>query len=270
MQKLELYNMTRGKRQNNKNNKGKKLIYLALILLVSCIIGFEAYRMISAYMIKKSSDNQWPAHDLTSGQFSGSYDGIDISRHQGRIHWDELSEVKRLKFIYVKATEGATIQDPWYEANINQARKHQIPVGSYHFLSKMPAVMQFENFRAVYDKERQDLLPVVDAEDDGTKGLSKSEIQLLLKTFCKLCKSYYGHTPIIYCSESYFKDYLSPEFDNYYLWIASYDHEPVLPGKPHYDIWQFSKHGRVPGVWNWVDLNRFAKNRSLGDIRIKQ
>ena len=74
----------------------------------------------------------------------------------------------------------------------------------------------------------------------------------------------------IYCSESYFKDYLSPEFDNYYLWIASYDHEPVLPGKPHYDIWQFSKHGRVPGVWNWVDLNRFAKNRSLGDIRIKQ
>ena len=162
------------------------------------------------------------------------------------------------------------IQDPWYEANINQARKHQIPVGSYHFHSKMPAVMQFENFRSVYDKEKQDLLPVVDAEDDGTKGLSKSEIQLLLKTFCKLCKSYYGHTPIIYCSESYFKDYLSPEFDNYYLWIASYDHEPVLPGKPHYDIWQFSKHGRVPGVWNWVDLNRFAKNRSLGDIRIKQ
>ena len=37
--------------------------------------------------------------------------------------------------------------------------------------------MQFENFRAVYDKERQDLLPVVDAEDDGTKGLSKSEIR---------------------------------------------------------------------------------------------
>ena len=113
--------MTRRKRQNNKNNKGKKLICLALILLVSCIIGFEAYRMISAYMIKKSSDNQWPAHDLTSGQYSGSYDGIDISRHQGRIHWDELSEVKRLKFIYVKATEGASIQ-------ILLRRLHVLPV----------------------------------------------------------------------------------------------------------------------------------------------
>ena len=62
------------------------------------------------------------------------------------------------------------IQDPWYEANINQARKHQIPVGSYHFLSKMPAVMQFENFRAVYDKEKQDLLPVVDAEVMEPRG----------------------------------------------------------------------------------------------------
>lgn len=90
------------------------------------------------------------------------------------------------------------------------------------------------------------------------------------KTSCKLCKTYYGHSPIIYCSESYFKDYLSPEFDGYYLWIASYNHEPVLPGEPHYDIWQFSRHGRVPGVWNWVDLNRFADGRTLDDIRIKE
>ena len=100
--------------------------------------------------------------------------------------------------------------------------------------------------------------------------MSKDEVQLSLKTFCKLCKTYYGHSPIIYCSESYFKDYLSPEFDDYYLWIASYNHEPVLPGEPHYDIWQFSRHGRVPGVWNWVDLNRFAEGRTIDDIKIKE
>lgn len=209
--KRYLLDMARRKKQNKKKHIGKKLIYLAIILLAGCIIGFEAYRMITSYIIEKSSDNKWPTHDLTSGQYSGSYDGIDISRHQGRIHWEELSNVKRLKFIYVKATEGTSIRDPWYEENIKNARKHQISVGSYHFLTKMPAVLQFENFRAVYDKEKQNLLPVVDAEDDGTKGLSKSEIQSLLKTFCKLCKSYYGHTPIIYCSESYYKDYLSPD-----------------------------------------------------------
>ena len=231
-------------KRKKQNSYGKKAFYIIIALIALFIIGFEAYRMVSSYIIKRASDKQWPQHDLTSGQYSGSYDGIDISRHQGRIHWDELGEVKRLKFVFVKATEGINIQDPWYESNISYARKHQIPVGSYHFLSKAPAALQFENFRAVYDEDKQDLLQALQA--------------------------YYGHSPIIYCSESYFKDYLSPEFDGYYLWIASYNHEPVLPGEPHYDIWQFSRHGRVPGVWNWVDLNRFADGRTLDDIRIKE
>ena len=176
------------------NNKSNRLCSIAIGLVIIFIIGFETYRMISSYIIRRASDNQWPTRDLTSGQYSGSYDGIDISRHQGRIHWDELRKIKRLKFVYVKSTEGTNIQDPWYESNIKKSRESGILVGSYHFLSKAPAVLQFENFRAVYDKDKQDLLPVVDAEDDGTMGMSKAEIQLLLKTFCKLCKTYYGHT----------------------------------------------------------------------------
>lgn len=145
-------------KRKKQNSYGKKAFYIIIALIALFIIGFEAYRMVSSYIIKRASDKQWPQHDLTSGQYSGSYDGIDISRHQGRIHWDELGEVKRLKFVFVKATEGINIQDPWYESNISYARKHQIPVGSYHFLSKAPAALQFENFWAVYDEGKQDLL----------------------------------------------------------------------------------------------------------------
>ena len=145
-------------KRKKQNSYGKKAFYIIIALIALFIIGFEAYRMVSSYIIKRASDKQWPQHDLTSGQYSGSYDGIDISRHQGRIHWAELGEVKRLKFVFVKATEGTNIQDPWYESNISYARKHQIPVGSYHFLSKAPAALQFENFRAVYDEDKQDLL----------------------------------------------------------------------------------------------------------------
>lgn len=245
----------------------KKTGYWIIGLLAVLIIGFEAYRMVASWLIERKADKEWPTRDLTSGSYSGDYDGIDISKHQGRIHWDELSQVKKLQFIFIKATEGADIKDPSYDKNINQARKHGIPVGSYHFLSKAPAPLQFENFRNVVDKDKQDLLPVIDAEDDGTKGLNKEEIQSTLKTLCHLFKAYYGHTPIIYCSESYYKDYLAPDFNGYYLWIASYNHEPVLPGAPHYDIWQFHRHGRVPGIWNWVDLNKFADGRSVEDIK---
>lgn len=244
-------------------------ICLALTgIMLAAFVGFEAYRLVCMNIVKLSIDKEWPFHDLTSGEYSGSYDGLDIARHQGKIRWEELEKVKRLQFIYVKATEGMNIKDPWYDENVTNARKRHIPIGSYHFLTKAPATLQFRNFHAAFNRDKQDILPVIDAEDDGTKGLSRGEIQHLVKTFSKLCKAYYGHTPIIYCSESYYKDYLSPEFDDYYLWIASYNHEPVLPGKPHYDIWQFSRHGRVQGIWNWVDLNKFASSRSIEDIKM--
>lgn len=248
--------------------KLKKTCLVAIGIILAAVIGFEAYRALSRHRVKLSFDPKWPTRDLTSGGYSGAYDGLDISHAQGKIRWGELGNVGRLRFIYAKATEGTNLKDPWYDANIDSARKRHIAIGSYHFLSKAPAALQFENFRSVADKDKQDLLPVIDAEDDGTKGLGKKEIQDLVRTFSRLCKAYYGHTPIIYCSESYYKDYLSPDFDDYFLWIASYDHEPVLPGEPHYDIWQFCRHGRVPGVWNWVDLNKFANGRSTRDIEM--
>lgn len=170
------------RRKKKSNSIYKKTGYWVIGLLVAFVIGFEAYRMVAAWLIERKADKEWPTRDLTSGSYSSDYDGIDISKHQGRIHWDELSQVKRLQFIFIKATEGADIKDPNYDKNIKQARKHGIPVGSY-------------------------------------------------------------------------------------LWIASYNHEPVLPGAPHYDIWQFHRHGRVPGVWNWVDLNKFAEGRSIEDIK---
>ena len=76
----------------------------------------------------------------------------------------------------------------------------------------------------------------------------------------------YGVQPIIYCSASYYKDYLSPEFDEYLHFIANYSGKPVLPGEPTYDIWQFSRKGRIPGIWNWVDLNRFAEGMNVEEI----
>ena len=85
------------------NNISNRLCSIVIGLAIIFIIGFETYRMISSYIIRRTSDNQWPTRDLTSVQYSGSYDGIDISRHQGRIHWDELGKIKRLKFVYVKS-----------------------------------------------------------------------------------------------------------------------------------------------------------------------
>ena len=215
------------------------------------------------------TDTSWPYKDLTSGPFSKDYDGIDISRHQGRIHWDVLRHNSDIDFIYIKATEGKKTIDPLYHKNVEKAHEAGFMVGAYHFLHKRSTgKAQFEHFLRVTKDSPLDLLPVVDVEDDGMRGKSRKEIQTILRDFLVAAKAHYGKSPIIYCNENYYNRYLSPEFDSYYLYIASYSHKPVLEGKPRYDIWQFSERGRVRGIWNWVDLNRFAPGRSVDDIKL--
>lgn len=239
---------------------------MAVVIVLT--VAFWGYRQfMSHFGGDYSDDSQWPYKDLTSGNYSTGYDGIDISRHQGRIHWDVLRHNTNIQFVYIKATEGRKRRDPRYASNVKNAREAGFQVGSYHFLHKgSSGKEQFEHFNKVVDRDLQDLLPVVDVEDDGMRGLSRADIQKCLLEFLTAAKSCYGKSPIIYCNENFYNKYLSPEFDNYYLFIASYNHAPVLKGKPRYDIWQYSERGRVRGIWNWVDLCRFAKGRSVKDI----
>ena len=37
--------------------------------------------------------------------------GIDVSKYQGKIKWERVAKNKKVKFVYIRATEGATIQD---------------------------------------------------------------------------------------------------------------------------------------------------------------
>ncbi len=50
------------------------------------------------------------------------YDGIDVSRYNGVIKWEEVAENKNLKFVYVKATDGSGIEDRCYQKNIKGAK----------------------------------------------------------------------------------------------------------------------------------------------------
>ena len=61
--------------------------------------------------------------------------GIDISHHQKEIDWSKVRtyEGHPIQFVYMKATEGTTIQDPKYAYNLEEARKNGFPVGAYHY-----------------------------------------------------------------------------------------------------------------------------------------
>ena len=109
---------------------------------------------------------------LVGSGYSASSQGIDVSKFQGVIDWRKVKASGKVKFAYIKATEGTSIQDPMYKRNIDSARAAGILVGSYHLYSKKTtAYQQFGNFKKVVQKSKQDLIPVLDIEERDGRDL---------------------------------------------------------------------------------------------------
>ena len=199
------------------------------------------------------------------------FDGIDVSKHQGYIDWAQLRNHSKIKFVYIKATEGSDYVDPKYKENIRNARKHGFKVGSYHFLTtKSSATTQFHNFIRNANREEQDLLPVIDVENIGR--WSSQQLRDSLKVFADLVEDYYGCKPLIYTSEKFFTKHLGRAFADYPLFIAKYNpNQPNIGYK--WIMWQFSDCGlfkpAVKGNYGEVDLSRFNKGCSINDIIYK-
>lgn len=63
--------------------------------------------------------------------------GIDISHHQGEIDWEVLRnngmiDKYPVRFVMIKATEGASNLDRRFKENFHQAREYGFVRGAYH------------------------------------------------------------------------------------------------------------------------------------------
>ncbi len=195
------------------------------------------------------------------------FDGIDVSKHQGTINWEELKKNPHIKYVYIKATEGSDYVDPRYKENIRNARKYGFKVGSYHFLTnRSSARAQFQNFVRNANRDEQDLLPIIDVE--VCKQWSSQQLRDSLKVFADLLEDYYGCKPMIYTSERFFTKHLGRAFAEYPLFIAKYNsNQPNIGYK--WILWQFSDCGyfkAVKGNYGEVDLSRFNKGCTIKDI----
>ena len=197
------------------------------------------------------------------------YDGIDVSDHQRDIDWRATAANKKIQFVYVKATEGATYASKRYLYNIENARRHGIKVGSYHFIRTGSRIRdQFENFKRVAKKADQDLIPLIDIE--VRQGWTNQQLRDSVKLFADLVEEHYGCRPMIYTSSSFFNNILGAAFADYPLFIARYAaSEPSLSCGAKWTLWQFSERGRIAGIDHNVDLSRFNKGCSVRDILIK-
>lgn len=198
-----------------------------------------------------------------------TYNGIDVSKHQGVIRWEDVASNKGLEFVYVRATIGSNMTDIYFKRNIEGARKHGLMVGAYHFFTSHSSVTeQFSNYKKVVDKEQVDLIPMVDIEESHGGKWTKQQIIDSLKVFSKLIQKQYGKKPMIYSSEKFYNDNLAPYFNSYILYIAKYGEEPVVEGDYSHNLWKYTEHGHIRGIGEYVDLCRFVHDTRLKDIEL--
>ena len=196
--------------------------------------------------------------------------GIDISHHQGRINWDELKDNGQIdhcpiRFVMIKATEGATRTDENFRENFYQARENGFTRGAYHFYSvHTPAEEQAYHFINTVKLENGDLPPVLDVEHKP-KNQSDEDFKYSVLRWLHLVENHYQVKPIIYTYFKFKTRYLSdPVFDQYPYWIAHY-YVDSLEYQGPWKFWQHTDVGRLPGIKGNVDFNIY--NGSYYDLR---
>ena len=196
--------------------------------------------------------------------------GIDISHHQGRIDWDELKDHgminnSPIRFIMIKATEGATQTDENFHDNFYQARENGFTRGAYHFYSvHTPARQQAEHFMDEVKLDNGDLPPVLDVEHKP-KNQTDEEFKSSVLVWLDIIENHYQVKPIIYTYYKFKMRYLSDSiFDQYPYWIAHYYVDSV-EYKGQWKFWQHTDVGRLPGIKGNVDFNIY--NGSYYDLR---
>ncbi|MEK7224950.1 MAG: GH25 family lysozyme [Bacteroidota bacterium] len=199
---------------------------------------------------------------------SYSIHGIDVSKYQDMIAWEEVKAMKvkniQLGFSFIKATEGIGNTDPWFKRNWKRAGDNNIVRGAYHFfIGSKDGKMQAENFIGKVDLKPGDLPPVLDIEQ--LNGSTASEIKKEAQEWLETVENYYNVRPIIYTNVDFYNRNLGSEFDKYPLWIAHY-YQPEQPRISRgWIFWQHSDEGRVNGIVSKVDFNVF--NGDSADFR---
>src|SRR3990172_8312556 len=114
----------------------------------------------------------------------GGAEGIDVSRHQGRIDWEQVGKAGLALFAYARASMGATGRDERFAENWQGAKGAGLLRGAYHyFISDVDPDAQAKNFMAIVGDDRGELAPVLDVEPrTGEVIADKTRVTAWLKT----------------------------------------------------------------------------------------
>ena len=86
------------------------------------------------------------------------------------------------------------------------------------------------------------------------EGCTKELLNERVLVWLRETEKTYGRKPIVYTSDSYARDILSPEItEKYPMWIARYNAQP--PRFRNWTMWQFTDKALIHGIDGYVDLS---------------
>ncbi len=194
-----------------------------------------------------------------------SHKGIDVSKHQGKINWQQVA-ADGVEFAFIRVAlrgygTGKLVEDEYFQQNIKGATAAGIKVGVYIFSQAIneEELLEEANFvlekiapykvecPVVYDVEK------VSSADGRMNALSVEERTRLTLLFCQTIENA-GYKPMIYHNMEMGAMLLDlAQLENYDKWFAYYNQDMYYPYE--YKVLQYSEKGSVNGISTAVDLN---------------
>ncbi|EKQ51504.1 MULTISPECIES: GH25 family lysozyme [unclassified Clostridium] len=188
--------------------------------------------------------------------------GIDVSNNNGSIDFSKVA-ADGVKYVYVKATEGATFKDSTMEKFYSDSKNNGLKVGAYHFLvgASTPET-QAQNFYNKIKDYEWDLVPMMDVETNFS-GLSDYVIRFIT-AFNKLSSLTLG----IYTYTSFIDNLSDAEatIKNMPFWEANYNNDPWNLSETFFTNrvgHQYTESGSISGISEGCDVDSFTEGALL-------
>lgn len=189
--------------------------------------------------------------------------GIDVSKHQGIINWNQV-KASGIEFAILRIGYGMydNQKDVQFENNYNGAVNNGIPVGvyTYSYAKSVDEAKREADCVIKWLNGRKLQLPVYfDIEDDSQKNLGRNTLNEMCKAFCNKIEQA-GYWAGIYSNKYWATSIISGAElgKRYTYWIAQYSSSCTYTGD--YAIWQYSSSGKVNGINGNVDMNKMVKD----------
>ena len=214
--------------------------------------------------------------DLTAEDFSYDGDylactakayerGVDVSHYQGEIDWKRVRDAG-FTFAIIRiggrgyGEDGRLYVDESAQVNYEGAKAAGLKVGAYFFSQAITEIEAREEARYALHLVRDwelDLPLVYDweyiSDEARTGNMEESDKIRFTKAFCKVIEDG-GVQPMVYVAPWASVDYMLA-VEEYPVWLVLYSDQMTF--KYHFDYWQYSCTGKVPGISGEVDINLY-------------